>query len=535
MAADAQKLLRRLEQVKSRRAVVEEAWRDCYRYTYPLRGAGFEHVGTVSDPMTTQASTAKAKQADLLDSTGTDAARLLASAIVSGTVPANSRWIAWDQTGMSDEEKLWADDAAQSLWENIHASNFDGVAFECMLDYCAAGMFALFCDEAPEGGFLFEAWPLANCYFAASKNGGPVDTVFNEFPLTAEQAVREYGENMVSDKVRELAASKPDEVVEFVRCIYPRTGAGGMLARNQPIASVHIEKESKQLVRESGYHEMPLCVPRWNTLQGSCYAFGPTYEALPDLKTLNEVVRMDLANMDLAIAGMWGAVDDGVLNPRTVTIGPRKIVVMAAKDNMWPLQPAGKYEIAQLEIERLQRAIRKVMMADQLQPQDGPQMTATEVVVRVEIIRQLLGPVYGRTQSEFISTLVQRCFGIAYRAGALAQAPESLADKVLTLRYISPIARAQKLGDVAAMDRYEGMLAQEAAVVGEGPLDMYDWDEAARTRAELLGVPQKLIPDQRDIAERRAKRAQQQQAAQTMEAVKQFTTDGNGLINGMVQ
>ena len=54
------------------------------------------------------------------------------------------------------------------------------------------------------------------------------------------------------------------------------------------------------------------------------------------------------------------------------------------------------------------------------------------------------------------------------------------------------------------------------------------WDEAARTRAELLGVPQKLIPDQRDIEERRAKRAQQQQSAHAMEAVKQFTMDGHG-------
>jgi hypothetical protein len=95
-----------------------------------------------------------------------------------------------------------------------------------MIDMGAAGMFALFVDEADGGGFRFEEWPLANSYFAASVPGGPVDTVFNEFPLTAEQAVNDYGEEMVSEKIRKLVADgKPDEVIAFVRCGVPAQGS----------------------------------------------------------------------------------------------------------------------------------------------------------------------------------------------------------------------------------------------------------------------------------------------------------------------
>jgi hypothetical protein len=66
--------------------------------------------------------------------------------------------------------------------------------------------------------------------------------------------------------------------------------------------------------------------------------------------------------------------------------------------------------------DKLQAQIRKILMADQLQAQDGPAMTATEVHVRVNLIRQLLGPIYARLQAEYLQPLIERCFGLAYRA-----------------------------------------------------------------------------------------------------------------------
>jgi len=515
MAADGAKLLKRLEQLSTRRNVVEEEWRKCFAYTYPLRGVGFENKGNLSgDVGSTNASTAQTRTADLLDSTGTDGARILAAGLQAGLTPANSRWPSLELGDESDEEKRWLDESAEMMWENIHASNFDAVSFDCMLDMSIAGMFPMFVDEAPEGGYRFDEWPLANTYVAVSQPGGPVDTVFNEFPLSAEQAVRDYG-NSVSEKVRKAAEDKPDEQFTFVRCVYPRAGQHGRFALNMPYASVHIEKDTKTVVRESGYNERPIGVPRWRPVPGSSYAFGPASEALPDMKTLNEGVKYSLANMDLAVAGMYGAVDDGVLNPRTVRVGPRKVIVMAAKENFWPISPGGKFELGALEIERLQRQVRRIFMADQLEPQlkAGTPPTATEILVRVEMIRQLLGPIYGRMQAEYLQWLVARCFGIAYRRGVFGLPPRSLMQRVIAPAYNSPIARAQKSVDVAAMDRYEGALGLQMQAGMTDAADSYNWDEARRHRAELLGVPAKLIPSEDEIAERRAKRAEQAKAA----------------------
>lgn len=536
MAADGAVILRRFAALQTNASLVRDVWRDCYRYSYPLRGIGLESNGEVQGEANAQ--TAAELQAELYDSTATDAVRIHSSALMSGLTPANSRWFGLDVDGASDAARKWLDAAADALWENIHLSNFDATAFDCMVDMTVAGQFVMFADSNPDGGFRFEQWMLANTYFSATRPGQPVDSVFNEVEMTAEQAVKEYGEDMVPEKIRKcIADNKPDDKFRFVRAVYPRDkkGKGGRFARNLPIASCHVEKESKKVVRESGYHEMPLGVPRWHPLPGTAYAFGPMFDALPDCKTLNQVVKFVLQNADLAIAGMWIAEDDGVLNARTIKIGPRKVVVANSVESMKALQPAGKFDVAALEIDRLQRSIRKVLMADQLTPNnEGPAMTATEISVRVELIRQQLGPVYGRLQSEYLQWLVTRCFGIAYRAGVFGPAPREIQEKVLSIRYISPISRAQKAVDVAAMDRYENSLALEAQATGRTDiLDNYDWDKGARKRAELLGVPLDLIPEEDAIVATREGRQQQQQQAMAGEMMATVVRDNAGEIMGL--
>ena len=255
-------------------------------------------------------------------------------------------------------------------------------------------------------------------------------------------------------------------------------------------------------------------------IPGGSYGIGPVYDALPDCKELNETKRMEKAAQDLAISGMWIAEDDGVLNPRTVKVGPRRIIVANSTDSMKPLLTGSDFSVAFTAEERLQASIRKIMMADQLQPQDGPAMTATEVHVRVALIRQLLGPVYGRFQAEYLQLLVVRCFGIAFRAGIFSPPPESLQNANFNVRYISPLARAQKLEDVTAIERL-GVNVANLAGISQDVVDLIDTDEATRVVADALGVPAKVIRSSDAVADLRDQRqkAQQQaaQAAQNMQ------------------
>jgi hypothetical protein len=525
MPVDGKATLKRLEALRGKRAPLEQDWRTCFDMTFPERGDGF--AGS------TDTTSLQGKQAALVDSTGTDASLILASSFMAGMTPANSLWFALDVGNETDEERTWLDESARVVWENIHASNFDAAGFECVLDLIPAGWFVLFIDENRDngGGYAFEQWPIAECFITSTRADGRPDTVMRDYQLTAAQTVKHFDKvgGSVSAKLREKAAEKPYEMVRLVRVIEPRADyQGGKLARNLPFASCDIEADGGHVIRESGFHEFPCAIPRWTVRPKSAYAVGPAFRALPDMLELNELVRMEKAAADLAISGMWIAEDDGVLNPRSVKVGPRKIIVANSVESMKELKSGADFNVSFTMKDKLQAQIRKALMADQLQPQDGPAMTATEVHVRVGLIRQLLGPQYGRMQSEYLQSLVERCFAIALRAGALGQPPRSLANRQYTVRYLSPLARAQKLEEVVAMDRVETTILTKAEFIPD-LIDIYDWEGADRLRAQYLGAPGKLMRSEDDIAALRRQRAEQQQAvADQQRATEQMAAMGAG-------
>lgn len=538
--ASAEALIRRLRQMQTDRQGLETIIRECYDNTYPLRGSGF-YVPNGSSPQgIANQQQSSIKQAELLDSTGTEATRILGSALMSGLTPANSRWAETWVREASEADKKWLDEQSTSVWEWIHRSNFDAVAYECMIDYVVAGQFYMYIDELPMeegGGYLFEQFPLAATWATSSKPGRPLDTFYREMYLTAEQAINYYGEENVSKEIRDAATNAPDKKCPFLWAIYPR-GTNGKLAMSMPFASCHVDIHAKKIIRERGYHECPVVAPRWQRIPNSDNATGAVFEALPSIKQLQTVIRLNLAGLEMNVGGMWIAKDDGVLNPHTIKVGPRKIIIAADTEAMKPLINATDMSKTIIEIQRLQKQIRQCMMADHLDPpqKPGDQQTAYEVHVRVELIRQLLGPTYGRTQMEYLAPMWTRCWGLAYRAGELGMAPPDLQGKSFTVKYVSPIARAQRGVDLAAMDRYEQALLAETQL-DPNVLDNYDTDEASRLRAELGGVPSKLMVPRDKVQERRAQAAQDQQQQKTenfsqtalMENIKKGGDNGNAL------
>lgn len=507
--------------MKSERAsTVDPVWRECFDVTFPLRGNGLS--GSVETP-----SSGQAKQARIMDSTAADAANILAANIMAGLTPSNALWFALDVGNETDDERRWLDDSAKLTWENIHMSNFDAEAFEGCLDLVDAGMFALYVDEDRQfGGYEFQQWPLSEVYVGTTRSDGRPDIVHREYELTAAAAIREFGADKVSEKIRKAA---PDDKFRFVHCIYPRLDErgervrGGKMAKNLPIGSDHIELESKLLVRESGYHEMPVILPRWLKVPGSVYAVGPMYAALPDIRQLNELKGFELAGADIAVSGMWWGVDDGVFNPRAVKLGPRKVIVVADKDSFGPLGSGGNFNLSDVMVAKLQSSIRKTLMADQLQPQDGPAMTATEVHVRVEMIRKLLGPIYGRLQAEYLRPLIERCFGLAFRAGIFPPPPDSLRGRSFAVRYVSPMARAQKLDDVMAIESTY-LAAANMAQTNPEILDELDASAALRLIIEGRGAPHAIRRSAEDVAKIREQRAKAQAEAKQREIMEQGAT-----------
>lgn len=508
-------LVKRLGELKSERQTYEHIWDECYRYGCPERLQSFSggsYIGNDTDR--------KKARADLVDSTAASSVQLLVSSIMSGATPPNALWFSIVPSGkdpdetIQDEGERWLDAAAKFIWQNIHGSNFDAEAFEATTDGVVAGWLALYIDvDRTKGGYTFEAWPIASCYIASTRADGRIDTIYREHQLTAAQCIDKYGQDAVSDRIRKLAEKTPDAKVNVLHVIEPRPEPHGVIDKKLPFASYHIEIEGKHLLKESGYHEFPCAVARWRRIPSSVYAEGQMSVALPDAKTANKLATQTLQYGDLAIGGMWIAEDDGVLNPATVRIGARRVIVANSVESMKPLTSGLNFEVAEWMLKGVQANIRRNLMADQLQMQDSPQMTATEVNVRVDLIRQQLGPIYGRWQSEYLTPLLERCFGLAVRAGQLGQPPESLMGRDLQIKFQSPLARAQRLEDVVAIERFSAGAANMAQA-NPDILDNIDFDAATRLYGQGLGVPAAVLRSADDLQAYREQKAQAIQQAQ---------------------
>lgn len=528
MSDTAAQIIRRLGSMKSERSVHEHVWRACLDATYPELADGLS--GDSVD-----AGTAQTKRAESMDSTAADGVRMLASQVMGGMTPANAVWPAFDVGDETDEEQRWLDHAAERVWEGIHGANYDAAKFEALLYVMCAGWMVLFIDEDRDR-LTFQQFPIGQCYLAASRQGGRIDTLYREFRLSAEQAVAQYGDE-VSQAVRDAAEKEPGKTFDFVHAIYPRTAytPGSKLPRNLPFASCHVEVASRKLVRESGYHEQPFVAPRWSQIPGSAYATGPVSQALPTIRRLNELLKLESVALSRAAAGVYVAADDGVLNPRTVRVRGGTVIVANSIDSIKELPTGADFNVTFTKAEQLRAEIRRVLMADQLQPQDGPAMTATEVHVRVALIRQLLGPLYGRFQAEDLAPTVERVFGLLYRRGrpelggrpgpvSIDDAPESLDQTTYRVRFNNPLAKAQKLEEVSAIERTV-MLAGAMAQQGKGEvLDLIDGDQGLRIAAEGLGAPSKLLRDEKALKAFRDQRAESQQQAAQAEQQQQLQT-----------
>jgi len=508
-----QQHIKRLEALKPKRLTVEQFWRDAYNSTYPLRGAKIGNDG--ADAL----SASFEKSARIYDGTLKNSVRKLAAQLVSGLTPSAMQWFLLEATGVKDSAGMkWLEQFSKDLHAEIHGSNYDSASFEFAIDYvCAMAVCyvedALETDPEAENLYVFHTWPLHSCYFADSTGKGKIDTLYRPYSLTAEQAVATFTDKRypLSDEVTKAAKEKPDQMFDFVHAIYPR---GKKRKKTElPWASEHTELKTKKLVRVSGYHEQPFTVGRSVLIPDSVYSLGPADDALPDHKTLNEVVKLVLSNADMAIAGMWGAVDDGVVNAKTIKVGARKIIAMASKDSFFPLKPGGDFNVGFLAKEKLQGNVKETMMSDELHPEDGPQMTAYEVARRYDKVRQLFGPMLSRLQSEHISGMIKRCAGIALRRGMGGVMPESIRGRVNKITYKAPLSQSQRNQDVMAIERFEAGLINSAKVKPD-VVDVYDWEEGKREQATLLNVPAKLIKDSKAVQQLREKRAEEMMAMQ---------------------
>jgi hypothetical protein len=197
------------------------------------------------------------------------------------------------------------------------------------------------------------------------------------------------------------------------------------------------------------------------------------------------------------------------------------------RDRIEPLNIGANNPLGLNMEEQRRQAIRSAFYVDQLILSQGPQMTATEVVQRTEEKMRLLGPVLGRLQAELLQPLISRVYNLMVRQKTFAAAPDFMRDSQIEIEYVSPLAKAQKQGDVqSALRMLElfGPLAQ----LDQQVLDYIDADGMAKYLLKTLSIPATTIRGDGEVAQMRSIRQQQQaQAAEQQQIMQLAEAAGN--------
>ena len=511
---------KRLNTMQSGRGTWEDHWQEILDYVMPRKA-----------DIVTKRTKGEKRAEVLFDSTAITASNLL-SASLQGTLTSPS--MQWFYLKLREKElneirdvQLWLEDSAKRMYDVFNESNFNTEVHEMYLDMVTMGTASLFVEEGrggfDEAGVHFNTLHISE-YYIQENTSGYVDTVYRKYKLTARQAVQEFGEENLGEKVLQAAKDKPDKNFNFIHAVEPLEDyerSMGKGATKLPFHSCHVCEEDKMVVRGGGYNEFPYLVPRWSKATGEIYGRSPSYNALADIKTLNKSVEIGLKAWSKAIDPPLLVQDDGVIG--RVRMTPGGITVVRNDAAVKPFQSGANVQLTDMKEEQLRSAIRQAYYSDQLQLQQGPQMTATEVQVRYELMQRLLGPTLGRFQSEFLNPLIERVFGIMNRAGALLEAPPEVQGAKLDIEYVGPLARSQKMEEAIAVERLY-QLVMQIAPADPSLMDIIDNDEAIRARAELLGVPKSVLRGREEVQEMREARMQQQ-AMQEQMAMQQQQAD----------
>ena len=505
-------LKKRMSAMTSSRETWEDHWQEILDYVMPRK----------ADVTLVRAKGEKRTEI-LYDSTAITANTLLAASL-QGTLTSPS--LPWFSIKLRDKElneqrdaQLWLEDTARRMYDAFNDANFNTEVHEMYLDLTSIGTGCLFVEENSkgfaEGGIHFKTLHINEFYIQENVNGY-VDTVYRKYKMTARQALQEFGEDNLGDKVKEAAHSKPEKEFVFIHAVEPAEDYTRMTGESNTklkFHSCHACEEDKMIVRSGGYNEFPYLVPRWAKATGETYGRSPSYNALPDIKTLNKAVEIGLKAWAKAIDPPLLVQDVGVIGRVRTT--PAGITVIRNDGAIKPLQIGTNWQITDMKETQLRTAIRQAYYSDQLQLQDGPQMTATEVQVRYELMQRLLGPTLGRFQSEFLNPLIERIFGIMLRAGALLPPPDSIQETKMDIEYVGPLARSQRMEEANAIDRLY-QLAMNIAQINPAVMEIINHDEAVRMRAKLLGVPNSILVSRDDVADAREAQAQQMLMQQQM-------------------
>ena len=520
---ECKQIVQRFEGLVSDRKVAEEVWDQIELFIMPLRGGKF------FQPLSSEGEI-DWRRREIYDDTAMLGVDTLAASIHGSLTSAASKWFdhRFRTKEMNDniEAKKWLDECSDKVWYAILESNFNLEMSEGYLDLAGFGNTTLSQEPVNDlkwDGVTFDAIPLRECYFEEDDRG-QCRIFYRWLRWKPSQIISKFGRDNVPEKILELNEKSVSEKIDVIFCVYPQdeykdADTSKLLPIDKrPYQYKYLLKDGAvQLGETGGYHEMPAHVVRWRRTAGSQWGYGPGHLALPSVLTLNEMVRLVLMSAEKTIdptnlTTIRGLLSDLDLSPGGLT------VVKDIDKSLKPYESGARFDVSALQIQDLRAMIRHHFHVDQLELKESPAMSATEVMVRYELMNRLLGPTMGRLQNDLLDPVVNNLFMQLFRAGELPEMPQAVVDAggVVDVEYIGPLSRAQKMDEVTAIERWLGMISGIAEIFPE-VADVPDAIHICKLLAAGLNIPSEVMHTDSEMTRIKMLKEQLNQAIQQLQ------------------
>jgi hypothetical protein len=495
-------------------------WEDLARVMLPRR-MGFTST-TIEGERRTE---------DIYDGTPMQAARGLANAISGfmrpGGMPEVEMVADDDEANNSTEAQDWLADAKERMLSafNNPKSRYRQVSAEFDLDLVVFGTAIEFVGEnRNRNRLLFQSTHLKDATILFNDEGNADGMFHHRRSWSVRNLASRFGEKNLSERTQVILKNNPDQKIEVLNCVAPRSDfkKGAIFSRNMPYSDIWIELDAKHKIKESGYHEFPFVVARWDTSSGENYGRSPGMIALPDADTLQAMGETILIAGQRAADPPLFVPNDGAFNaantfPGGISYYDLESAKSVGGNPFFPLESGTNLPVTRDMQSDSRDQIFAAFFRNVLNlPVEGPSMTATEVNVRKEEFIREIGPLFGRYESEKTAPEVERVFMLMLRGGAFLPIPKILQGKNINFQYASPVVKIRKQVE-AATARMWAMEMIELGQVKQEAIDMVNVEALGRFGADALGIPKQIVNSPEMLQQMSQARAEQQAQASKMQ------------------
>lgn len=514
------------------------------RYVRPQLSGGFEKT-PLDKPSITY----------LWDDTAIKANLLFGNGLWSITHSSAIDWFAYELPPdlKGDEEgDLWA---AQVVTEDLKTEFKDGGLYLALLlrlyDVGTFGYGAVYSYSDPDRpGHMAWEWVPANECFYLLDGKGMCHTFVRPLMLTAHQILVEYKipEAKVDQTVLQCFRDR-NHTQKFLvlHIVERRKGAPArpIDASEFPWRGVYFFPQTRTVLEEHGFMDMPYHVLTWGGSRGTPYPMGIGYQTLPEIRNINSTrKRFDrLLEMesDSPILGPDAGEQPGgeQFRPNPGDFIPNGMNGDGRRlyDLLYSGTTGGRTTVNEVSTSR--QLIQDAWHNQLFMMQTERQMTAEEVRSRDAKIIQAMGPFIVFMGSD-MTTIVDRAFTHRLMYGAYDPLPTILGPAhQLQLAFDGLLAKAQEAlqgGQILMLMQEAALIMQMSPEAAEEVQAGTDFGAAYRALAGSKSIPAGIVhsPEKAETNKKaRAKALAQAQAAQQAPMLAKAAKDGAGAINEM--